>query len=45
MMAYRQSTKWKKLRIYWNTYQENTTSIGFQFRGPKQSRKLFYTFV
>ena len=26
-----QDDKWKKLLIDWNEYQENTTSISFQF--------------
>ena len=35
--AYVQGGKWKKLLIDWNEYQENTTSIGFQFHSPKLS--------
>ena len=33
--AYVPNTKWKKLLIDWNEYQEKTTSIGFQFSSPE----------
>ena len=41
--AYAQGTKWKKLLIDWNKYQENTASIGFQVDRPKLNRESFFT--
>ena len=34
-----QGTEWKKLLVDWNEYQENTTSIGFQFQSSKRSQE------
>ena len=41
--VYTQGGKWKKLMIEWNEYQENTTTIGFKFLGPKLSLESCFT--